>query len=62
MQCLCETMTRLCQVHQGVSLVIQFPLLHLHTAQSDLGQGGDKEKQEEERGEQRAKTARERGR
>lgn len=26
--------TYLCQVHQGVSLIIEFPLLHLHTAQS----------------------------
>ena len=29
----------LCQVHQGVGLIVEFPLLHLHTAQS----GGSRE-------------------
>lgn len=29
----------LCQVHQGVGLIVEFPLLHLHAAQS----GGSRE-------------------
>lgn len=60
--CLCKKMTCLCQVHQGVGLIIQFPLLHLHTAQSDLGQGeGQAGKRETGRGEKRERKQQEKG-
>lgn len=41
----------LCQVHQGVGLIIELPLLHLNTAQSGGGTGRREQEEEVDKGE-----------